>query len=108
MLSIRRSGDSVNPYFVHSVRGSRAFDELLTFQPVQRATHHRAFIADKPGNLAGAGKSGTVAVYESQYIPLTEQGNAYAQQATLDGEFQGLFGLGDQVTLDEIQKLYQS
>jgi len=62
----------------HSLGGPHTFDELLAFQSVKRGTNGPAFIADQLGNLFGAGKSWSVAINKSEYVPLTKQGNAQA------------------------------
>jgi hypothetical protein len=96
MPSIRRSSDSEKTYSF-SLRRTRTFDELRAFQPVKRVANHGAVIADKPCELVGGGETGSVAVYESQYVPLAEERYAHALQAALDCEFQVVFALGDRV-----------
>lgn len=96
MPNIRRDSHSVKTYSF-SLRGPRTLDELRAFQSVKRVADYPAVIADKPGDLVGGGETGSVAVYESQYVPLAEEGYAHALQATLDGMFQVVFALGDSV-----------
>ena len=59
----------------HFLRWPHTFDELFAFQSVKRGTNGPASIADKFGNLVGAGKSWSVAKDKGEYVPLTEQGN---------------------------------
>lgn len=96
MPSIRQSSPSVKAYSF-SLRRTRTFDELRAFQPVKRVANYGAVIADEPRDLVGGGETGSVAVYESQYVPLTEERYPHTLQAALDCEFQVVFALGDRV-----------
>jgi len=96
MPNIRRDSHSVKTYSF-SLRGPRTFDELRAFQPVKRGPHYSALITDEPCDLVGIGETWSVAVHESQYVPLAEEGYAHALQATLDCVFQVVFALGDRV-----------
>ena len=69
---------------MHPLRGPRALDELLAFQPIKRAANYRAFIADKACDLVGAGETQPAAAHEYQYVPLTEQGDTQALYAAVD------------------------
>ena len=80
---------------MRSLRGPRALDELFAFQSLKRVTNYGVSVADKARNVVGAGKTCTVAVHEHQYVPLTEQANPHALQATLNGALVEFFAADD-------------
>jgi hypothetical protein len=70
MLNIPRGQDAVK---TNSPRGPRPFDQFLAFQPVERPANNFAFVTNEPCDMVSAGEAGYVAIYEGEYVPVTEQ-----------------------------------
>jgi hypothetical protein len=81
MLNILRGQDAVKP---NSPRGPGPFDQFLAFQPVERPNNNFAFVTYESCDLVGTGETCYVSIHEGEYIPVTEQRDAHAVNATLE------------------------
>jgi hypothetical protein len=81
MLNILRGQDAVK---TNSSRGPGSFDQFLSFQSVERPTNNFAFVTHESCDLVSTGETCYVAIHEGEYIPVTEQRNAYAVNTTLE------------------------
>jgi hypothetical protein len=81
MFNILRGQDAVK---TNSPRRPGPFDQFLAFQSVERPTNDFAFVTHESCDLVGTGETCYVSIHKGENIPVTEQRDAHAVNATLE------------------------